>query len=117
MALGALWYSPILFGKAWMEALGKTEEELGSTTGPLIGSIVTCLVTAIALAFLISAAGANSVAGGLLIGAVVGFGAVFPAMLSDSLFCGWGSKLLWIQSGYRVSYILVMAGIISGWPG
>ena len=30
MLLGALWYSPLLFGKAWMRALGKTEAEVGT---------------------------------------------------------------------------------------
>ena len=26
--LGALWYSPLLFGPAWMKALGKTETKV-----------------------------------------------------------------------------------------
>jgi Na+/glutamate symporter len=28
MVLGALWYSPILFGKKWMTFIGKSEEEI-----------------------------------------------------------------------------------------
>lgn len=115
MALGALWYSPVMFGKAWLAAIGKTEEELGSATAPMIGSVVACLLTAIALDFLLSATGAGSVSGGLAIGAVIGVGVVFPALLSDNLFCGWGTKLLWIQCGYRVTYILVMSAILAAW--
>ena len=115
MALGALWYSPLLFGRAWMEAIGKTESELGSTTGPMLGSVTACLLTAASLAYLLSLAGVTSVGGGLVLGAVVGIGVVFPALLSDSLFCGWGNKLLMIQSGYRVTYILVMVVILTAW--
>lgn len=38
MMLGAFWYSPVAFGKAWMDSIGKSEEELGSATGPMIQS-------------------------------------------------------------------------------
>ena len=27
MILGAIWYSPILFGSAWMRLIGKTKEQ------------------------------------------------------------------------------------------
>ena len=27
MLIGVAWYSPLLFGKAWLKALGKTSEE------------------------------------------------------------------------------------------
>ena len=32
MVIGALWYSPLLFGNAWLKAIGKTEDELASAT-------------------------------------------------------------------------------------
>lgn len=116
MILGAFWYSPIVFGKAWMDSIGKTEEDLGSATGPMIGSVIACLLTAISLAVVISLTGVTGALGGAIIGGLIGVGIVFPALLSDSLFCGWGSKLLMIQSGYRVIYAIVMGAIISGWP-
>ena len=34
---------------------------------------------------------------------------IFPALLSDNLFCGWGAKLLLIQSGYRVLSVILMS--------
>jgi len=116
MMLGAFWYSPIAFGKAWMDSIGKTEEDLGSATGPMIGSVVACLVTAMSLAIVISLSGISDALGGAMLGGLIGLGIVFPALLSDSLFCGWGSKLLMIQSGYRVIYAIVMGAIIGGWP-
>ncbi len=116
MTLGALWYSPLMFGRAWMDAIGKTQDELGSSTAPMIGSMAACVVTAVALAIVLSAAGVGSVTEGVTLGAVIAVGIVFTAFLSDSLFCGWGTRLLLIQTGYRVLYILVMSAIISAWP-
>jgi len=117
MLLGAFWYSPIAFGKAWMESLGKTETELGSPVIPMVCSILASLATALALAIVLSMTGVTSIADGAVVGAIIGFGIVFTALLSDNLFCGWGAKLLLIQSGYRVLYVIVMASIISAWPG
>ena len=112
MVLGALWYSPLLFGAAWMRSVGKTPETLGSSTAPMIGSVVASFLSAVGIAFVMSMAGVNSLEGALGMGAVLGFLIVFPAMLSDSLFCGWGVQLLLIQTGYRVSSIVLMAVVL-----
>ncbi|MEM1112185.1 MAG: DUF1761 domain-containing protein [Pseudomonadota bacterium] len=112
MVLGALWYSPLMFGNAWLAALGKRKEALGSAKGPMIGSMLACLLTALALALLLLASGADTVGKALGIGLIAGLGLVFPAMLSDSLFCGWGRRLLLIQCGYRISYIALMSVIL-----
>lgn len=112
MALGALWYSPVLFGNAWMEAVGLTEENPGSATTPMIGSMVASVVTAFALAWIISMTGVSEISGAVLLGLITGGGLVFTAMLSDNLFCGWGFKLLWIQTGYRVLTIVIMCVVI-----
>ena len=53
---------------------------------------------------------------GIRVAMICGVGLVATAMLSDSLFCGWGWKLYFIQSGYRLAYLVVMGAIIGGWP-
>ena len=45
--LGALWYSPTVFGKQWLQCIGKTPETLGSTVAPMIGNILTAMGIAI----------------------------------------------------------------------
>ncbi len=116
MALGALWYSPVLFGNAWMAAIGKSQEDLGSPTPAMIGSMGCCLLAAIAMAIVIEGLQVDSLISGVVVGAVCGVGFVATAMLSDSLFCGWGRKLYYIQAGYRVTYMIVMGAIIGAWP-
>ena len=50
-ALGALWYGP-LFGKAWVAALGKSEDEIQPSPEPFIVSAVAALITCIVVAAL-----------------------------------------------------------------
>lgn len=115
-ALGGLWYSPKMFGPAWMAALGKSEAELQLGGGAMAGSIVSCLVAAAAVEFLVTACGVDTALGGAGIGALLGVGVVAMTMLSDSLFSGWGWKLYFIQVGYRATYLVIMGAICGGWP-
>lgn len=115
-ALGALWYSPVLFGQAWLSAIGKTEDELGPAGPAIAGSTASCLVAAFSVEYLVRAAGAFSILKGLTVGALVGLGITAMAMLSDALFSGWGMRLYVIQAGYRVTYLLLMGAICGGWP-
>lgn len=109
MVLGAMWYSPLLFGNVWMKCIGKTADTLGKPTGPMLGSIVASLLSAIGVSLLFSALKVDSFQMASLIGGILGLLIVFPAMLSDSLFCGWGWQLLWIQVGYRALSVFLMS--------
>ncbi|WP_375171883.1 DUF1761 domain-containing protein [Marinobacter sp.] len=109
MVLGALWYSPALFGEQWMRSLGKSRETLGSPTWPMIGSILASLLSALGVALLHAWIGVDSLGLALGIGVTLGLLIIFPAFLSDNLFCGWGWPLLWIQSGYRIVSVLLMS--------
>ncbi|MBV1916384.1 MAG: DUF1761 domain-containing protein [Pseudomonadales bacterium] len=109
MVLGGLWYSPVLFGKQWMTAINKTPETIGTPTGPMMGSIVASLLTATGISILYSFIGIEQLIDAIKIGLCLGVLIVFPALLSDNLFCGWGTRLLVIQSGYRILAILLMS--------
>lgn len=112
MVLGAVWYSPALFGNQWMQALGKTKETLGSATLPMIGSVLASLMTAVGVFAIHSLAGVDSVSQALMVGLVLALLIIFPAFLSDNLFCGWGRRLLLIQSGYRMLSVLLMSVVV-----
>ena len=53
MVLGAAWYSPALFGNAWMKGIDKTPETLGSPTVPMIGGIIASILTALGVSLAI----------------------------------------------------------------
>jgi hypothetical protein len=109
MVLGALWYSPLLFGNIWMKCLGKTPETLGSATLPMIGSVIASFLTAFGVALLLSLINVATLTAALSLGGILGLLIIFPAFLSDSLFSDWGTPLLFIQSGYRVVSVLLMS--------
>ena len=115
-ALGALWYSPVAFGKAWMEAIGLDQQQLQNPAGPMAASAISCLLTALVMGALIDALAINTLTSGLALGAILGVGLVASAMLSDYLFCGWSIKLWAIQAGYRAGYCLLIGAIVGGWP-
>ena len=75
--LGAGWYT--LLGRAWMAGIGKDEVQLAAEIGhsplPYIISLVTGLVIAYTLAWLLPKVGAASAAAGAKTGALLGAGA------------------------------------------
>ncbi len=61
MALGALWYSPLLLGKAWMSQMNFKQEDIekSSATKGMIVSTITSLIEVIVLALIIKRIGAE----------------------------------------------------------
>ncbi len=114
--LGAAWYSPALFGEAWMRELGKTAEQLGPPGPALFGSVVSCAVASISIGILCEALELETLGAGLGLGALIGVGVVAMTMLSDALFSGWGLRLYAIQTGYRALYLTLIGGLYGGWP-
>jgi hypothetical protein len=114
-ALGAIWYLPKVLGNAWMAAVGKKPEELGSPAQAMIVAAVTTLITAVCLAVILKGCTIITLSAGIVMGIVIGGGLVFASMLSDHMFQGKPMQLLWIQGGYRFVYIVLMCAIIGVW--
>lgn len=114
-ALAGLWYGP-LFGKAWLAALGKSEEDFQPSPKPFIVSAAAALIAAIAIAALLQGLQLTGLASGLTLGAATGVAFVATAIASDAAHSGWGWKLWAILSGYRVGAQALMGGIIGIWP-
>ena len=113
MALGALWFSPMLFAKPWT-AMRVDKAPMSGVASPMLYVItaVGALVSAITLDWIIGLAGANSLLGGAIIGLYAGLGFVAPAILSDNLFNERPFKLYLIVAGFPVVGLLVMGAII-----
>jgi hypothetical protein len=110
--LGFVWYAPFGLGEAWLDALGKTREELGSPGRVFGGALAALVASAVALDVLMRAAGVHTIPGGAWFGLGAGL-VVAAAMLSDYLFCGWSLRLFAIQAAYRVMYLVLM-GVVFG---
>ena len=117
--LGAVWYSPPVFGKAWMRANAFTEEKIARMQSVAARSysisFVCFVVMAAAMAMLVARVQPVGVLGGVKLGALVGIG--FAAMVSltanvysDKPLSAWA-----IDAGYQVAYLIVMGVVLAVW--
>ena len=120
MGLGALWYSPMLFGKQWMALSGLSSEKMdamkakGMTTGYAIG-FVGSLVMAYVLAHFVQIAGATDISGALQLGFWVWLGFVATVMLGAVLWEGKSWNLYFLNAGYHLVSLLIMSSILTLW--
>ena len=111
--LGALWFSPFLFGKIWSKALGKNPDDLGPNLKQVLGSFIVNLVATVMIAILLELIGSYNVLTGLLVGLLIGVGFVFTVDFYDVIFEQKSIIAYLIDSGYHaISFIII--GIILG---
>jgi hypothetical protein len=113
VALGFLWFSPVLFLKPW-QALRPDKNPPSGVASPLLYVITVAgtFVSAVTLDWIMELASARSVAGGAIIGLYAGLGLVAPAILSDNLFNERPFKLYLIVAGFPIVGLAVMGTII-----
>jgi hypothetical protein len=114
-AIGGLWYSPILFAKAWMREAGISEEQ--AQKAPLGRTFGLSALAALVMAFNLAAfLGDKATLGfGLFAGAATGLGWVAMALGVIYLFEQRSLKLWLINSGYQVVAFTAMGGILGAW--
>jgi hypothetical protein len=115
--LGALWYSRALFGKAWMAAVGKSEEDIkqGGMAVPLIGSILLSLVMAFVLAHLVSHMEEKTMFSGIQAACWIWAGFIATTMGINHLFQGTTLRLYLIDSGYHLVSLAIMGAVFGAW--
>lgn len=113
MVLGFLWYGP-LFGNTWMAARGITREQMGEVNvGQAYGlTTALALVTAIAMAMVLSAASAQDLVAGVVLGAIVGIGFVATALWTNGIFEDRNKTLVILNAGYQVVSLSLMGAVI-----
>lgn len=110
--LGGLWYSPVLFGRAWSTENGG--EKQAGHPGKVFGiSFLFSLLSAAAFAAWLGAAPALESA--LKAGALVGFGFVAASFGINYQFAQRSFKLWLIDGGYHTVQFLVFGLILGLW--
>ncbi len=114
-AVGMLWYSPILFGKVWMEENGFTDEDIQSGNMPRIygAAFILALIIAVNLDLFLGPDATFS--WGMGAGALAGIGWVGAAMGTSYLFENKSLKLYLINAGYHAVNFIVMGGVLGAW--
>src|SRR3989440_11333755 len=122
MVVGFLWYSPLLFAKAWMREMGYDPndkarmEEMKKSAGPAYGgSFVASLASAFTLALILHGLRAEDLHFGLLVGFHVWLGFVATVQLIGPLFAKQSNTLFAINTGYQLVCYLLMGVILTLW--
>jgi hypothetical protein len=123
MVVGFLWYSPFLFARPWMLAMGydpdnkaKLDEMRKSAGKSYALSFLASLVAAFVLGKIIDVATVDSALYGMKIGFAVWLGFVTTVQLTAKLFGNQPTKLYLINTGYQLVCYLVMGAILAVWP-
>lgn len=114
--IGGIWYSPILFARAWMREAGLSEEALRRGVGKTFAAaFVLSLIVALNLAFFLGPD--PSIAWGATAGALAGVGWVAATLATIFLFERRSLALIVIDGGYAAVSYTAMGAILGAWPG
>ena len=117
--IGALWYSPVLFDRAWVRANGFTPEKLAAMQAnagrAYAGSFVAFVVMASVLGLLLHHLGADSTADGAAWGFHAWLGFALPIGFTANLYSDKPVAAFLIDTGYQLVYMTVMGAILGAW--
>ena len=113
--IGGLWYSPAVFGKAWMRENGLTEEGLKNSNSIKIFGIafILAIIAAINLAMFMGPEDKPGM--GALWGFLAGFGWVATFIGTHYLFERKSFTLFLINAGYSIVSLTIMGVILAAW--
>jgi hypothetical protein len=114
--IGYIWYSKMLFGKAWMKASGMTEQKARSASVWKIfgSSFILIFISALNLAFFLSDSSITAGSGGFY-GFLTGFGWVLTGIGVVALYELKSWSYILINGFYWVVSLTVMGLILGAW--
>ena len=119
MVIGAIWYSPAVFGKMWMKSAGISQKDVEAQKKAMQKvygfAFVGALIMAYVFAIIINLTAATTVVEALQIGFLAWLGFVATVSLSSVLFEGRKQELYLLNNGYNLISLLVMSLILVLW--
>jgi hypothetical protein len=122
MVIGFLWYSPLLFARPWMRAMGHDPDdktklaEMQKGAGLMYaGAMLASLASAFVLAKIIEITTVNAALYGMKVGFAVWIGFVTTVQFTAFLFERKPFKLYAINTGYQLTCYLAMGTILAVW--
>ncbi len=114
MAVGALWYSPMMFSKAWLKLTGKKDMKGSGQMGYAV-SAIGALVQSWILVHFVEYAGSTTVWQGVVTGFWLWLGLVAAVMAGAYVFEGRPLKLLKINAGYFLVVLVINGALLAAW--
>ena len=123
--IGALWFSPLLFGKQWMKLTGKSQSDMEAAKKKGMGKtyfshfLTTLLMSYVLFHFIAGWYFSQSALTGTAVGLQTAFwlwlGLLATTQLSPVFWNGKPLKLYWIETSYNLVGLLLMGLIIGMW--
>ena len=117
--IGALWYSPALFAKAWVLAHGYTPEKVAAMQSnaarAYAGSLVAFILIAYVLHIFLSHLGVEDAAHGAAWGFHAWLGFALPIGFTANLYSDKPIATFLIDAGYQLVYFTAMGAILGAW--
>lgn len=120
MVIGALWYSPLLFGKAWMKLMGFSAKDMEKAKKKGMGKLyfynfIAALVLACVLAWFIGVSGASGLSEGIIVAFWVWLGFIVSILIGGVLWEGRPFSLFLINISYWLVNLLANGIILAVW--
>ena len=113
MVVGALWYSPHLFGEEWAHLIGiKMKDMKGMDMSMMIIPGVSALLMSTILYNFITWSGGVTLPNALIVAFLVWIGFIATALFVNNSFAGRPKKLWYIDAGHYLIALLVMGAAI-----
>ncbi len=118
--IGALWYSPVLFGRQWQRSIGwdpeRTPPEMSAAT--YVVPLFAYLVMAVAIGLIAEVSGTDTIGEGVILGLVAGIGLSLMHTLVDATFDpNKPQPWTWfaINGSYHALGLLIVSVIVAAW--
>jgi len=118
--IGALWYSPVLFGKEWMRLKGISEKDITEESKRgvwklYLVQLITTVVLFCVLGFIVTATGSITAGDGIFLAFIAWLGFSLMPAIGDMLWNKMPFKLLLITQVCALVSWLIGGAIIGGW--
>jgi hypothetical protein len=115
-ALGALWYSPAVFGKIWMNETGITRERAQQANMPKIMglTLLFSFVMSLNLALFMNSPEIGATEGAMY-GFFTGFGWIAMAIFVTGQYEFRSTRYMLIHAGYNIAGLTLMGLILGAW--
>jgi hypothetical protein len=117
MILGAIWYSPALFGNAWLRGIGKTREQVTAEFSPVnyVLGLITSFISAYGIARIMAWTGRDSISDGVVIGLLVGICFILAPLIINNVYEKRPKSLTLINALYHTTGFIIIGIIMGAW--
>jgi hypothetical protein len=115
MVVGAIWYSPGVFGKIWMHELGLDKMNQSGMAKSYLITFIGALVMAYVTALVVGFSNATTITDGLIVGFWLWLGFAVTLPLNDVIFGKKSWTLYMLNITYYLVVLLINGVLLATW--